>query len=87
MRLLCLAERISLLTLREVRVSGSAKQELPLKPHGLQKKKQEAKAAQGTSGRGWVRTGQRAAHGAGTAMSRGMNVSQERAGGKTRGQE
>lgn len=65
-------------------MSGSTKQEIPLKPHRWQKKKQEAKAAQDTSGRG---TGQRAAHGAGTATSRGINVSRERAGGKTQGQE
>ena len=64
-------------------MSESARQEIPLKPHGLQKKKQEAKAARDTSGCGWMRTGQRAAHGAGTVMSRGINVSRECAGGKT----
>lgn len=86
MRLLCLAECISLSALREERVSGSAKQEMSLKPHGLQKKKQEAKAARDTSGCRWMCTGQRAAHGAGTAMSRGINISWEHAGEKTRGQ-
>lgn len=50
-------------------MSGSAKQEMTLKLHGLQKKKQEAKAAQDISGCGQMCTGQRAAHGDVTARS------------------
>lgn len=67
-------------------MAGSAKQEISFKPPGSHQKYQAAKAAQDTSGRGWMRTGQRAAHGAGTETSRGINISQEHAGGKTRGQ-
>lgn len=67
----------------EERMSGPGKQESPLEPCGLQ----EVNAEQGTGGRGWMCTRQRAAHTARTEESRGINVRWERAGGKTRGQE
>lgn len=81
--MLCLAKHVSPLALSKEECLGQKEKEVPLKPHGLQKKKQEANATQNTSGCDCMCTKQRAAHDAGTATLRGTNVRLEHAGGKT----
>lgn len=56
--------------------AGASNTRKSLKPYGWNKKNknQEAKAAQDTSGRSWMHTGQRAAHSAGTVRPRGTET-------------